>query len=184
MRPGCYGGFFAMVGTVAAQVTATATIIKLLGGTGGHQLRDGGFYRHRHLHHLYRRLRTVRRGVHRCGAVFHAHYLCLPDDPIFQSGLSGGLRGASGPAWTRATSPPAIDGKILGDIVTYLVFTMAGAEMWQRAFAAKDKKVGQAGHVLGHRRLWRDHRLAVPDGAGGPADPAQRGGRSSAPPMP
>ena len=82
-------------------------------GTGGHQLRDGGFYRHRHLHHLYRRLRTVRRGVHRCGAVFHAHYLCLPDDPIFQSGLSGGF-GSFWASLDKSYITPAIDGKILG----------------------------------------------------------------------
>ncbi|GBF70279.1 hypothetical protein LAWASA_3010 [Lawsonibacter asaccharolyticus] len=44
---------------------------------------------------------------------------------------------------------PAIDGKILGDIVTYLVFTMAGAEMWQRAFAAKDKKSAKRGMFWG-----------------------------------
>ena len=35
---------------------------------------------------------------------------------------------------------PHINGSILGDIVTYLVFTLAGAEMWQRAFAAKSKR--------------------------------------------
>ena len=44
---------------------------------------------------------------------------------------------------------PYIDGSILGDIVTYLVFTMAGAEMWQRAFAAKDAKAAKRGMFLG-----------------------------------
>ena len=44
---------------------------------------------------------------------------------------------------------PYIDGSILGDIVTYLVFTMAGAEMWQRAFAAKDAKSAKNGMFLG-----------------------------------
>ena len=28
---------------------------------------------------------------------------------------------------------PYIDGSILSDIITYFVFTLAGAEMWQRA---------------------------------------------------
>lgn len=44
---------------------------------------------------------------------------------------------------------PYIDGNILGDIVTYLVFTMAGAEMWQRAFAAKNGKAAKRGMFLG-----------------------------------
>mgnify|MGYP000396998995 CR=1 FL=1 len=75
---------------------------------------------------------------------FHAYYLCLPDDPIFQSGLSGGF-GSFWASLDKSYITPAIDGKILGDIVTYLVFTMAGAEMWQRAFAAKDKKSAKRG---------------------------------------
>ena len=44
---------------------------------------------------------------------------------------------------------PYLDGQILGDIVTYLVFTMAGAEMWQRAFAAKNKKAAKRGMFWG-----------------------------------
>ena len=44
---------------------------------------------------------------------------------------------------------PYINGEILGDIVTYLVFTMAGAEMWQRAFAAKNKKAAKRGMFWG-----------------------------------
>lgn len=44
---------------------------------------------------------------------------------------------------------PYIDGEILGDIVTYLVFTLAGAEMWQRAFAAKDGKSAKRGMFWG-----------------------------------
>lgn len=48
-----------------------------------------------------------------------------------------------------ALATPYVDGSILGDIVTYLVFTMAGAEMWQRAFAAKDRKAAKKGMFLG-----------------------------------
>ena len=44
---------------------------------------------------------------------------------------------------------PHIDGSILGDIITYLVFTMAGAEMWQRAFAAKSRRAAKRGMFLG-----------------------------------
>ena len=48
-----------------------------------------------------------------------------------------------------ALATPYVDGSILGDIVTYLVFTMAGAEMWQRAFAARDRRAAKRGMFLG-----------------------------------
>ena len=48
-----------------------------------------------------------------------------------------------------ALAKPYLNGGILGDIVTYLVFTMAGAEMWQRAFAAKDRSSAKKGMFLG-----------------------------------
>ena len=44
---------------------------------------------------------------------------------------------------------PYIDGSILGDIITYFVFTLAGAEMWQRAFAAKSRRAAKEGLFLG-----------------------------------
>ena len=42
-----------------------------------------------------------------------------------------------------------MDGSIIGDIITYFVFTLAGAEMWQRAFAAKSQKAAREGLFLG-----------------------------------
>lgn len=44
---------------------------------------------------------------------------------------------------------PYVDGTIIGDIITYFVFTLAGAEMWQRAFAAKSQKAAKNGLFLG-----------------------------------
>ena len=44
---------------------------------------------------------------------------------------------------------PYIDGSILSDIITYFVFTLAGAEMWQRAFAAKSRRAAKEGLFLG-----------------------------------
>ena len=44
---------------------------------------------------------------------------------------------------------PNIEGKVVGDIVTYLVFTMAGAEMWRWAFAAKSRKATKEGMFWG-----------------------------------
>jgi SSS family solute:Na+ symporter len=42
-----------------------------------------------------------------------------------------------------------VNGDIVSDILTYLVFTLAGAEMWQRAFSAKDRKSAKEGMFLG-----------------------------------
>ena len=44
---------------------------------------------------------------------------------------------------------PNVNGRLLGDIVSYLVITMAGAEMWQRAFAAKDRRAAKRGMFWG-----------------------------------
>ena len=46
-------------------------------------------------------------------------------------------------------STPYVDGSIIGDIITYFVFTLAGAETWQRAFAAKSQKAAREGLFLG-----------------------------------
>ena len=44
---------------------------------------------------------------------------------------------------------PRVDGRLLGDIISYLVITIAGAEMWQRAFAAKSRKDAKRGMFWG-----------------------------------
>ena len=72
-------------------------------------------------------------------------YLLIPASSIASL---GGL----GEFWANVDKSyitPYIDGEILGDIVTYLVFTMAGAEMWQRSFAAKDGKSAKRGMFWG-----------------------------------
>ena len=81
-------GFRRQVGTVAADA-ATATIIKLLGGQVGISYEMGAFIATPSSSSIPR-LRTVRRGVRRCGAVFPSH--CFVYLIPFQSGLSGGSR--------------------------------------------------------------------------------------------
>ena len=44
---------------------------------------------------------------------------------------------------------PTVDGRLFGDIISYLVITIAGAEMWQRAFAAKSRKDAKRGMFWG-----------------------------------
>ena len=65
---------FAMMGTVASQVTATATIIRMLGGEFGADRNSG-------LYGLHSHLRPVRRGIHRRAAILYADRLRVYPDP-------------------------------------------------------------------------------------------------------
>lgn len=139
---------FAMMGTVAAQVTATATIIKLLGGRIGISYESGAV-----IATLIFLAYTAASGM--IGVVFTDViqfvmlvafvYILIPT-----AGLTalGGF-GSFWAALDKSYLTPHISGGILGDIMTYLVFTMAGSEMWQRAFAAKNEKIARRGMFLG-----------------------------------
>ena len=139
---------FAMMGTVAAQVTATATIIKLLGTQVGISYEMGAL-----IATLIFIIYTAASGLF--GVVYTDVvqffmliifvYLMIPLSSLNHlGGLEAFLSNVD-----RRFLTPYLDGQILGDIVTYLVFTMAGAEMWQRAFAAKSKKAAKRGMVWG-----------------------------------
>ena len=139
---------FAMMGTVAAQVTATATIIKLLGTQVGISYEMGAL-----IATLIFIIYTAASGLF--GVVYTDVvqffmliifvYLMIPLSSLNHlGGLEAFLSNVD-----RRFLTPYLDGQILGDIVTYLVFTMAGAEMWQRAFAAKNKKAAKRGMFWG-----------------------------------
>ena len=139
---------FAMVGTVAAQVTATATIIKLLGGQVGISYEMGAFIATA-IFIIY----TAASGLF--GVVYTDVlqffmliifvYILIPFSSIrYLGGFSSFWQNLD-----KSYLVPHINGSILGDIVTYLVFTLAGAEMWQRAFAAKSKKAATQGMFWG-----------------------------------
>lgn len=139
---------FTMMGTVASQVTATATIINMLGGEVGLSFELGAL-----IACIIFMVYTASSGLF--GVVYTDVlqfymlilfvYILIPVASLravggfsaFLSNLDPGL------------ATPYIDGSILGDIITYLVFTLAGAEMWQRAFAAKDRKAAKKGMFLG-----------------------------------
>ncbi len=139
---------FAMMGTVAAQVTATATILKMLGGQIGISYEAGAL-----IATVIFLAYTAASGM--VGVVFTdvIQFVILI---VFVYALipTAGL-GSLGGFWNfwsaldKSYLTPHINGSILGDIVTYLVFTMAGAEMWQRAFAAKNGKSARKGMFLG-----------------------------------
>ena len=139
---------FTMMGTVASQVTATATIINMLGGEIGISYELGAL-----IACVVFMVYTASSGLF--GVVYTdvlQFYMLLLFVYILVPAASLGKVGGLA-AFTANLSPelfkPYINGDILGDIVTYLVFTMAGAEMWQRAFAAKDRKSAKEGMFLG-----------------------------------
>lgn len=139
---------FSMMGTVAAQVTATATIIKLLGGQFGISYEMGAF-----IATMIFIVYTAASGLF--GVVYTDVvqffmliifvYLMIPVSSVNYIGGFSTFVSNIDPKYIT----PYMDGQILGDIVTYLVFTMAGAEMWQRAFAAKNKKAAKQGMFWG-----------------------------------
>lgn len=139
---------FTMMGTVASQVTATATIINMLGGNIGFSYEIGAL-----IATVVFMIYTASSGLF--GVVYTDVlqfymllifvYILIPVSSLIHVGGFQSFTANLDPALVK----PYMDGNILGDIVTYLVFTMAGAEMWQRAFAAKNSKAAKKGMFLG-----------------------------------
>ncbi len=139
---------FTMMGTVASQVTATATIINMLGGNIGFSYEIGAL-----IATVVFMVYTATSGLF--GVVYTDVlqfymlllfvYILIPVASLLNVG--GFTNFAAN--LDMSLVKPYIDGNILGDIVTYLVFTMAGAEMWQRCFAAKNSKSAKKGMFLG-----------------------------------
>lgn len=139
---------FTMMGTVASQVTATATIINMLGGQVGLSFEAGAL-----IACVIFMVYTASSGLF--GVVYTDVlqfymlilfvYILIPVASLRSIGGFSAFLANLDPALAK----PYLNGSILGDIVTYLVFTMAGAEMWQRAFAAKDRSSAKKGMFLG-----------------------------------
>lgn len=139
---------FAMMGTVASQVTATATIINMLGSQVGLSYEAGAL-----IACIVFMVYTATSGLF--GVVYTDVlqfymlllfvYVLVPVASLIRVGGVSSFTANLDPSLVK----PYINGSIAGDIVTYLVFTMAGAEMWQRAFAAKDRHSAKEGMFLG-----------------------------------
>lgn len=139
---------FTMMGTVASQVTATGTIVNMLGGDIGLTYEMGAL-----IACVVFMLYTATSGLF--GVVYTDVlqfyililfvYVLIPIASLFKVGGFSNFTANLDLNLVR----PYVDGSILGDIVTYLVFTMAGAEMWQRAFSAKDRNAAKKGMFLG-----------------------------------
>ena len=139
---------FTMMGTVASQVTATATIIKMLGAEVGISYETGAviacvvFMVYTATSGLFG---VVYTDVMQFFMLIVFVYILIPAASLVKiGGLSNYFANLP-----PELSKPYINGDIIGDIITYLVFTLAGAEMWQRAFAAKDRKSAKEGMFLG-----------------------------------
>ena len=139
---------FAMMGTVASQVTATATIIRMLGGEFGLSYEMGAliatvvFMVYTATSGLFGVIYT---DVFQFVMLILFVYILIPSASLVKlGGLSVFLEGLA-----PELAKPYLDGGIVGDIITYFVFTLAGAEMWQRAFAAKSQKAAKEGLFLG-----------------------------------
>lgn len=139
---------YTMMGTVASQITATAVIFKMVGGQVGITFEMGAclatfiFIFYTAASGLFG---VVYTDVVQFFMLLLFVYILLPIQGIH-------FLGGFGQFWSAIPKEmliPRLDGKILGDIVTYLVFTLAGAEMWQRAFAAKSRKAAKEGMFIG-----------------------------------
>lgn len=139
---------YTMMATVASQVTATATIIKMLGGDMGLTYEAGAiiatviFIVYTTASGLFG---VVYTDVVQFFMLLVFVYMVLPASSLSQAGGWQALIEHVPPEMFKVQ----FDGELIGMIVTNLVFTMAGAEMWQRAFAARDKKTATKGMVWG-----------------------------------
>ena len=139
---------FTMMGTVASQVTATATIIKMLGNDIGITYELGAL-----IACVVFMVYTATSGLF--GVVYTDVlqfymlllfvYILIPVASILKVGGVSNYVANLSPELIK----PYFNGDILSDIITYLVFTFAGAEMWQRAFAAKNRSSAKKGMFLG-----------------------------------
>lgn len=137
---------FTMMATVGTQITATATVFKTVGGFS----YEGGAWIAVIIFVFY----TVFSGLF--GVVYTDvaqfiililfMYILLPIISLVKIGGVNGIVNSI-PKEMLSLKPST---QIIGWIYTNLVFTIAGAEMWQRAFAARSAKDAKKGMFLGN----------------------------------
>ncbi|WZL73032.1 sodium:solute symporter family protein [Clostridiaceae bacterium 35-E11] len=137
---------FTMMATVGTQITATATIIKTIGGFSyeiGAWIAVIIFVSYTVFSGLFG---VVYTDVAQFFVLIIFVYIFLP---VIAIAKIGGINNViqSVPKEMLSLKPSA---QIVGWIFTNLVFTLAGAEMWQRAFAAKSYKDAKKGMLLGN----------------------------------
>ncbi len=138
---------FTMMATVGTQVTAMATIFKAIGGE--YVSYETGAWLGMLTVVVYTAFSGLFGVVYTDVAQFIVLitlvYTLLPIMSVMKiGGIDAFIHAVPVQMWSLQP-----DGQIIGWIVTSLVFTMAGAEMWQRAFAARSAQAAQKGMFLG-----------------------------------
>jgi SSS family solute:Na+ symporter len=136
---------FTMMATVGTQITATATIIKAVGGISyeaGAWLAVVIFVSYTVFSGLFG---VVYTDVAQFVILMLFMYILLPIMSVAKIGGFSNMM-AQIPPEMLVIKPSA---EMIGWIFTSLVFTLAGAEMWQRAFAAKSPGDARKGMFLG-----------------------------------
>lgn len=136
---------FTMMATVGTQITATATIIKAVGGISyeaGAWIAVIIFVSYTVFSGLFG---VVYTDVAQFMILIVFMYIMLPIMSVAKIGGFSQLL-ASVPSEMLDFK---LSSEMIGWIFTNLVFTLAGAEMWQRAFAAKSPKAARKGMFLG-----------------------------------
>lgn len=137
---------FTMMATVGTQITATATILKTIGGfsyEAGAWIAALIFISYTVFSGLYG---VVYTDVVQFVILILFMYILLP---VLSLVKVGGIQ-------QLVHSVPAemlsihITPQLAGWIFTSLIFTLAGAEMWQRAFAAKNSQTAVRGMLIGN----------------------------------
>jgi len=140
---------FTMVATVGTQITATATVFRTIGSPWGISYETGAW-----VATLFFVSYTVASGLF--GVAYTdllqffvfvpILYVVIPMLVLARAGGYSGLV-ASTPREMWSLKPSAT---IIGYMVTNFFFTMAGAEMWQRAFASKSERSAFWGFFTGN----------------------------------
>ncbi len=137
---------FTMMATVGSQITATATILKTLGGISyeaGAWIGVSVFVTYTFFSGLYG---VVYTDVVQFLVLIVFVYMILPFICVSKVGGVTQLFHSIPDHMLQFNISP----KIIGWIFTNLLFTLAGAEMWQRAFAAKSPQDAKKGMLLGN----------------------------------
>lgn len=138
---------YTSMSTVGAQISATGTIISTIGGDNvsylvGALIATVIFVSYTASSGLFG---VVYTDVIQFVVLIAFVYILLPIAGVNQVGGFGELIAKTDPAkWNWNLSP-----EIITLIVTNFVMTIAGAEFWQRAFAAKDRKTAFKGQFWG-----------------------------------
>lgn len=89
-------------------------------------------------------------------------YILIPASSLVKLGGIGNFVQNLAPELAK----PYIEGGIVGDIITYFVFTLAGAEMWAAGVRGKEPQIRQGGPVPRHACLRADDPAGMVHGRG------------------